>query len=916
MNNRYTILKREFLPDNGCYLTIYSHNKTKAQVLYFELDEIAMSSLVMVRTPSENDKGIYHIIEHCVLSGSKKYNCKDPFKEIEKRSLSSYMNAITYNDKTLYPFTTVNQADFYNILDVYLDGIFNPLMLQNEQIIAKEGIHFEIQKGKIIPNGIVYNEMKGIEGNQNACINLASRRVLYQNSFNSFFAGGLTEKIRTVNASEVISSYYKAYYPSNMTFIVAGDVNIERYLSVLDTYISKYEYREPISINYYNHVVDKHYVKVRLSKDCANIFAMSYRMPFKNDIKAITALSILNYLLIDIEGSPLKLELERHNISGNLYSDMDDSLNPLCEIIIESDNDLGKVPAKYINEFFKKKASSLIDRERIESTINYFYFMASEEDYDSLPKGLALAIGLTNDILYENKSFDRLRRKSLYDDLKNELGTSYFEDVLKSAYLKNDNYVVVKGYPKYKKLNTGRFRHKKGYVLKEMQEFDKYLKSKDDTSNLKGLPLDLISPNPIKYEYKINDNLIFIKNKVNNITYLKLMFDISDFPLDELSTASILSHNLAIFKMKDMTCDEFTIEANKIGGGITTDISFYTDRTTKKIKRYFVCDMSCFEDKIEENVNLLKKMLFETDFDDEKGILYWLKSLQQEETNDYNYLYERIYKLEGLKSYSQIGYFLDATQGYLFFQKLDDLIDYEKRAAYLKKILDKILDKSRVSLAIYGKNDNAKFILDDIKLENKIAKIKSYDLNPDFKSKGFVINGISSNMLVIPAAKRAPAADILVKILENYLWNLIRNENGAYHIQAYADSNGNIIMYSRQDPNLELTYQIMEQSLDAILDMDLKEEDIKDYIISFFSETTATQSAFLQFNLIMRVILENYDYETRRKNRVGVLNLKPQDIKDYALYLKGELKHAIKISMYDELTIKKANLFDEKYDLR
>ena len=910
MNDKYTILKREFLPDNGCYLTTYCHKKTKALVIYLELEEESMSSLVMVRTPSYNDKGIYHIIEHCVLSGSKKYNCKDPFKEIEKRSLSSYMNAITFNDKTLYPFTTVNQTDFYNILDIYLDGIFNPLMLENTKIIAKEGIRFEIQNGKIIPNGIVYNEMKGIEGDQNACINLASRRVLYQNTPNCYFAGGLTKKIRRVRSSEILSSYYQAYYPSNMTFIVSGNIDINRYLLTLDSYISKYEYRDPIHINYSEHLVKKHYVKARMLNDYGNIFAISYRMPFKNDVKAMTALSILNYLLIDIEGSPLKLELEKYNVSGNLYSDIDDSFNPFCQIVIEFDQKTRFLPTKWINNFFKNKALALIDKERIDSTINYFYFMASEKDYDSLPKGLALAIGLTNDILYENKSFDRIRGKSLYDELKNET-KSYFENILINAYIKNENYVVVKGHPKDKKLNTGRFKPKKSNVLKQMQAFDKYLKSKDDISNLKGLPFDSISKEPIKYEYKINDRLIFIKNNVNDISYIKLMFDISDFSLEELSLASILSCNLAIFKMKNMTCDEFTIEANKIGGGITTDISFYTDRTTKKIRRYFVCDMSFFEDKMENNINLLKKMLFETDFDDNEGILYWLKTLRGEETNDCNYLRERLYKLEGLKSYNQLGFFLDATQGEAFLQKLNNLIDDEKRGIHLKKILDKILDKSRVLLAIYAKNDNAKSIFDEIMLTNNVSEIKTYDLTPDFKSKGFIINGVSSNMLVIPAIKRSPAADILVNVLENYLWTAIRNENGAYHIQAYVDSNGNVIMYSRQDPNLELTYNIMEQSFDAIIQAELKDDEIKDYIISFFAQTTRTESAFDQFNLIMRVILENYDYETRRKNRIGILNLKAKDIKDYALYLKGELKHAIKISMYDEITIRKTNLFDE-----
>lgn len=915
MNDKYTILKREFLPDNGCYLTTYCHKKTKALVIYLELEEESMSSLVMVRTPSYNDKGIYHIIEHCVLSGSKKYKCKDPFKEIEKKSLSSYMNAITFADKTIFPFTTVNKTDFYNVLDVYLDGIFNPLFVNNKEIIAKEGIHFELQDGKIVPNGIVYNEMKGIEGDQNACINLASRKALYQNTPNCYFAGGLTKKIRKVSPNEILSSYYQTYYPSNMTFIVSGNVDINRYLLTLDSYISKYEYKEPIHINYSECLVKRHYVKARMLNDYGNIFAISYRMPFKNDVKAMTALSILNYLLIDIEGAPLKLELEKYNVSGNLYSDIDDSFNPFCQIAIEFDQKTRFSPAKWIKDFFNNKALALIDKERIDSTINYFYFMASEKDYDSLPKGLALAIGLTNDILYENKSFDRIRGKSLYDELKNEK-KSYFENILNKAYIKNENYVVVKGYPKDKKLNTGRFKPRKSYVLKQMQAFDKYLKLKDDISNLKGLPLDSISRNPIKYEYKINDRLIFIKNKVNDISYIKLMFDISDFSLEELSLASILSCNLAIFKMKNMTCDEFTIEANKIGGGITTDISFYTDRTTKKIRRYFICEMSFFEDKMENNINLLKKMLFETDFEDNEGILYWLKTLRGEETNDYNYLRERLYKLEGLKSYSQLGFFLDATQGEAFLEKLNDLIDDEKRGFHLKKILDKILDKSRVLLAIYAKNDNAKSILDEIILTNNVSEIKTYDLTPDFKSKGFIINGVSSNMLVIPAIKRSPAADILVKILENYLWTAIRNENGAYHIQAYVDSNGNVIMYSRQDPNLELTYEIMEQSLDAILQAELNDDEIKDYIISFFAQTTRAESAFDQFNLIMRVILENYDYETRKKNRIGILNLKANDIKDYALYLKFELKHAIKISMYDEITIRKTNLFDEIDELK
>lgn len=162
------------------------------------------------------------------------------------------MNAITFADKTIFPFTTVNKTDFYNVLDVYLDGIFNPLFVDNKEIIAKEGIHFEFQNGKIIPNGIVYNEMKGIEGEALTRVNLLARKALYKNSAYAYFSGGLTKEIKKVRSEEISDAYYKTYFPSNMAFIVSGPVDITRYLTVLDTYIAKYSFKEPVKFNYAN----------------------------------------------------------------------------------------------------------------------------------------------------------------------------------------------------------------------------------------------------------------------------------------------------------------------------------------------------------------------------------------------------------------------------------------------------------------------------------------------------------------------------------------------------------------------------------------------------------------------------------------------------------------------------------------
>lgn len=910
MNDKYTILKREFLSDNGCYLTTYCHNKTKALVIYIELDEESLSSLVMVRTPSYNDKGIYHIIEHCVLSGSKKYNCKDPFKEIEKRSLSSYMNAITFADKTIFPFTTVNKTDFYNVLDVYLDGIFNPLFLKHEEVIYKEGIHFEFQNGKIIPNGIVYNEMLGVEGDANSKINLAIRRHIYQGSPYSYFAGGLTDEIRTVNPKMVCDYYLKSYYPSNMSFVVSGPVDINRYLELLDSYIAKYSYKKPIMLNYLNINVARHKIKLKLDKKSDNIISLGYRLPFLNDSKAILALAILNYLLIDIEGSRLKMLLEDRGIKANIYTDIDDSYHPLCQINLEFEGKIQKRAIKIIDDFLKQEAYKYIDKKRISSTIEFFRFMACEEDYDSLPKGLALSILLTNDLLYDDLSFSRLKRGSLYDELEGELDTGYFLNILNEAYIKNNSYVQVIGKSGHKKSRKKQYIPSLSLVNEEKIKLNSYLKSKDDISNLKGLSLDAINKNPIKYNYTKNNKLIYIKNDKNSISYLKLMFDISDFTLDELSIASILSHGLAIFKMKNMSCDEFMVLANEIGGGITTNIAFYTDRATKKMRRYFVCELSFLEAKYEENIKLLKEILFNTLFDND-DILKCLKALRMELTADTNYFKERVYRLEAFKSYNQIGFFLDVTQGTLFIQNLDKMILDEGRAEILKSCLNRMLDKGRMMIASYAKNDISGRVLNDISPDERVSTINSYDLNPDFKSKGLAMEGISSNMLVIPVSKESPASYIMTRIIEDFLWQAIRNENGAYHIQAYVDTSRNIIMYSRQDPNILKSYDIMLSSLDFVINKVISEEELKDYIISYFSATTAYTSAFDSFNLILRTILEGYSYEVRKENRMGILSLTEKQIKDYACYIKSIINKAIKISIYSREEIKKSDFFDE-----
>ncbi len=934
MNKSYELLKEEKLEGLDSLGFIFEHKKTKARICFISNDDNNKVFYIGFRTPPKDSTGVAHIVEHTVLCGSDKYPVKDPFVELVKGSLNTFLNAMTYPDKTVYPIASTNDADYMNLIDVYMDAVFHPNIYKYREIFEQEGWHYEMENedSDLTINGVVYNEMKGAYSSPDDVLSRQILNSLFPHTTYAIESGGDPKVIPNLTYEDFLAFHSKYYHPSNSYIYVYGDVDIDELLEYLDTkYLRYYDYLEvdseinmepafekPVEIT-----VD---YPIGADQDTANNAYLSYNVCIGDvlDPNMYRAFDILSYALVSAPGAPLYKALIDADIAEDVECSFESSQRQMYFSVVarganEEDKD------KFVNiieSTLKEQIAKGIDKKTLFAAINGEQFRARELDFGSAPKGLIIGLQLLDSWLYDkNTPFLHLHAVDTLEKIKSRVNNGFFDYITDVYLLSNNHKSIVTLRPKQgltaaddealkKKLADIKASLSKEDI-KKIVEHTAYLKEYQQTPSLKEdlakIPMlsrfDLTrEARPIDLEVYDEDGTTILHHKVstNGIHYFNMVFDISDLPLQAVPYVSLLERFLGLLDTKNYTYTDFTNEMYLHTGGITTNSAVHEIYGQHdKYKITFEVRSKFIYDEADAAKDLALEMICNTIFSDEKR----LKELITAEKSHMEYILNTKGNLVAATrarcGYSKRANISDMGSGVGFYRFLKDIEENfdsrkEEIISTLNNMCKIIFAKDRLLISSTGKAEvlsQSRRLVQDIKPQLTQEKLSfqgedTFEIHPvkeALKDASQIQYVAMAGDFVKAGFNYNGAYKILNTVLGyDYFWIKVRVQGGAYGCNMNSSRQGDMVFVSYRDPNLSETLKVFEQTGDYLRNFEADEHDMTKYIIGTVSGMDTPLTPSQRGLRGLNCYLSGIDYDIIQKTRDEVLDASVEDIRALA----------------------------------
>ena len=734
----YTQIKRERIDELNCDAIQLVHDKTKAKILLLPNQDENKVFCIGFRTPSADSTGAAHILEHSVLCGSKKYPCKDPFIELAKGSLNTFLNAMTYPDKTVYPVASCNDKDFSNLVDVYLDAVFNPRIYDEEKIFRQEGWHYETDAdGELFCNGVVYNEMKGVYSSVDGILEAAVNAALYPNHPYALESGGDPDVIPSLSYEDFKNFHAGYYHPSNSYIYLYGNCDMEKLLTYIDEeYLSYYEYREVCSeIPMPEHLGKQVYVEqeypISDDEDEQDTAVLTWQAAVGGELDplAYNAYHVLEDVLIGNPGAVLKEALIKAGIGDDIYGGYCEGIALPYFAVRARNTSLSKKDKfeRIIRETLRETADRGLDRDALRASINVMEFRAREADYGNLPKGLAYGLQSFDSWLYDADPTMHIRYEAVFEEMKSRIDTGYYESLIRDGLLGNSHCALValkpvKGLDKKRdeelrarmhELRAGMSSDELERIAKQTEELKTYQSEPSSAEALMKLPM--LSISDLKREArhiggeirKIGDiDVHYSDIDTSGIIYLGLMYDIKDIADRDLPYVRLLTSVLGYIDTQRHTYAQLNtlIDLNCGGLGFGADIYGGMESDADTVYKLNAKAKSLYG-KAGITLELLKEILFESKLDDKarlREIIAEARSVNKESLVASGH----VSAMNRAGAFvSRERYFLDSTKGiryYRFLERLDGNFDElaDDLCAKLKSIAAHIFRKGNLMISL------------------------------------------------------------------------------------------------------------------------------------------------------------------------------------------------------------------------
>lgn len=937
----YEILDEHRVEDVQSDGFILRHKKSGARIAILSNNDDNKVFYIGFRTPPEDETGVPHIIEHTTLCGSKKFPVKDPFIELAKGSLNTFLNAMTYPDKTVYPVASCNDQDFKNLMDVYLDAVFNPNITKYEEIFKQEGWHYELtgKDDELKINGVVYNEMKGAYSSPDEVLSSQIYRSLFPDNTYSKDSGGNPEYIPKLTYEAYLDFYHKYYHPSNSYIYLYGDMDVVERLEWLDKeYLSLYDYKKVNSeINKqpaFDEIknVEAEY-SITMDDSQENKTYLSYNRVVGDSLDEMLyqAFDVLDYALVSSPGAPVKQALIDAGIGDDVYGSYDAGiLQPVFSFVAKNAN------ASQADEFesiientLKEVVKTGINKEALLAGINSSEFKFREADFGQFPKGLLFGLNCLDSWLFDDmKPYIHLECLGTFAKLRKAVDTDYFEKLIQEYLLDNTHGSSVTVKPKrglgnereealakelsdYKASLSDEEIDK---LIEETEHLKKYQEEPSSDEDLRKLPM--LTRADMKKEAmpfsNIEDTLSDVKVvrhdiESNGIDYISFLFDAGDFAQSELGYLGFFTNALGLVSTENYSYTDLANATNIYTGGISTGTASHPDiKDRNNFVFKFEVKLKVLEKNLDKALELMEQMLLSSDFTDTKRlgeIVAQIKARLQANLSSSGHL---VAAMRSMSSFSRYALYQDELKGIAFYRSIcrieKELFESpESVSDKLAAIAKKLFARNRMLISFTGNSEaygNAKLSLEKVIAGfNKMSAIGNQaEVHFNTAKEAFIdasqIQYVAKTGDFICEGYEYTGALRLLRIIlsYDYLWINVRVKGGAYGCMNTFLRSGESYFVSYRDPNLSDTLDVYDRIPEYIKSFSPDERDMTKYIIGTFSALDTPMNPEAKGSRSLSAYLEGITYEQIQKERNEILNAQPEDIRRLADLVEAVLK--------------------------
>ena len=934
------------------------HEKSGARLIYIDSPDSNKVFNIAFRTTPHNSTGVAHIMEHSVLCGSRKFPLKEPFVELVKGSLNTFLNAMTYPDKTMYPVASKNDKDFHNLMDVYLDAVFYPRVREDAEIVMQEGWHYELENAddELTYKGVVFNEMKGVYSSPDSVLERQMMRELFPDTTYGVDSGGDPDYITDLTYEEFQEFYRVHYHPSNSYIFLYGDMNIEEQLAFLnDEYLSHFDaidvhtevalqapFTEGKVVSY------PYSVGSEEPTDNRTLHSFAYVLPDVTPEHSL-AFEVLTHALLTSPAAPLKQALVKAGIGSDVSGYYLDSIRqPMWTVQATGSNldkqaDLQRIVESTLQELCDKG----LDKELLEASLNSIEFALRESDFGGRPIGLAYIIRMMDNWLYDNDPLELLHYEEALANIRKGLAGTYFEDLIRHSILNNNHKVLVSIYPE-RGLQERKDAEVKEHLatvkanmtseeIEAIVEQTKRLKIRQETPDsdeaLASIPLlELSDLNPNieaveRRESKIGNTTVhFVPTFTKGINYVGLYFKLNCLTEEELFYADILSDILGRIDTSERGYEALAKDINMNLGGLSSDITAISkDGKRDEFTPLMIVRAKALHSKLPDLCRLINEVVQKADYSDDQRLTELVQESKAIWDNEAFRRGNSIVSQRVMAQVSAVGKFRDnGNLGY--YQKISELASNPAALPLLPEklaeVARKIFRANNVDIMFVGEEGELEAFKnlmkplvetwDTTELSNDVLQITRLSGNDGIVTASKVQYVAQGGNFIDHGFKHVGPMSVLETILRyEYLWIRIRVQGGAYGAFANFYDDGNMIFCSYRDPNLLETLDVYKELPQYLRDFTLTDREMRKYIIGTMSSLDLPMTPALRGPRAMGMYFSGAKLEDKVEFRKQVIACKPDDIVALADVVEPVLNDNHICTMGNEQKIKDAgNVFD------
>lgn len=940
--------------------SLWQHEKTGARLFFIDCEDDNKVFSVSFRTPPADDTGLPHILEHSVLCGSRKFPLKEPFVELVKGSLNTFLNAMTYPDKTMYPVASRNDRDFKNLVDVYLDAVFFPNIYNNPWTLRQEGWHYELDsvEGEVSYNGVVYNEMKGVFSSSDAILEREVFKVLFPDTPYGKESGGDPDAIPNLTQAQFEEFHRTYYHPSNSFIFLYGKLDITEYLTFFDQeYLGRFD---KLTVN--SEILPQSAFKARKKSvvyypvtqdetiEGKALLSLNWVTGLGEDPAELMGLDVLSHILLETSASPLKKALQDANIGKEISGHFQDGiLQPIFSVVsTHAKEDQEADFIQVIESTLEKLATDGLDPKLVAASLHRYEFQLREGSTGTTPKGLIQGIRAMDTWLYGGHPVDALRYEEPLKVLKDGATQGFFENLIKKCLLNNSHQALVIALPQpglseqKEKQSAEALQAWKAQqseetllqVIAESKELEKRQGAPDSPEQLATIPLldrkDLkVEPDfPVWQEKKLENQVTELTQELftSRILYLSLYFDThiveqKDVPYLQLVTALLGRMNTSRRPYSDLSN-----EINLRSGGLSFSHWAVGDKAEGSIyhPRFTVKTKMLGED-LAGALELLEEILLETRFDDSKRLKELIAEARARWESSLSEMGQQL-ATGRLASYlSEQGAYNDLSQlpFYRFLKELDDQFEERKTEIQesLKRVCGMIFRQPNLLINRVGGKEEiqaANQLLPQFleKFSKKLLPKVNYKFDVKPLNEGllsgskvqYVAQGF--NFRTLGKSYRG-----IYKLLEtvlryDYFWTRIRVQGGAYGSHARFERAGTMMFSSYRDPNLVETLNVYKELPEFLRSFAPDEREMTKYVIGTISGLDTPLTPSLKGDVAVSAFFSGVTAQDVAQERLDILKAQPKDLQDLADWIEsGIAENTICIFGGEEKLKKQTQLF-------